>query len=159
MKQRLTLFGLLMGTSLLAHPTQDFFRPFTTDSISVIKQYYQGQPFMISLWSLDCPPCHKELQLLGKWKKKNPSINLVVILTDYSDDYHEARDRLIEYQLEGVEHWVFADAFVERLRYSIDPKVHQANGRSGLVTEVELQTWLDATTAAMLKNNSLPAAK
>lgn len=155
MQRPILLFLLLLSTSILVQAAQGLFQPFTTDSMAEIKQHYKGQPFLISLWSLDCPPCHEELQLLGQLKKTNPDMNLVVVLTDVGDPCHEAQQRILAYGLQKAENWIFADTLVERLRHSIDPDwfgelprtyfydvSHQAFGHSGLLTKALLQTWL-----------------
>jgi hypothetical protein len=59
--------------------------------------------------------------MLGKLKQADPSLPLVVISTDSIEKREEAADILQGYALDGVPTWMFADTFVERLRFSIDP--------------------------------------
>lgn len=95
--------------------------PFDTTTFERIKAEYAGKPFLVSLWSIDCPPCLVELDLLGKLVAENPEFPLVLIATDSLDKLEESRFLLEDYGLQDIRSWIFADAFVERLRFTIDP--------------------------------------
>jgi hypothetical protein len=103
---------------------------------------------VVSLWSVDCAPCRVELDMLGQMKKADPDFPLVVISTDSIEMREDAADILDEYQLAGETTWMFADSFVERLRFSIDPgwygelprsyfydAEHNMMAHSGILTE------------------------
>lgn len=123
----LALF-LATGVSLAAHA--DNIQDFGTQSFAQIKSQYEGKPFVVSLWSIDCAPCRVELKMLGELKKEDPDFPLVVISTDSIENREEAADILDSYALQDIETWMFADAFVERLRYSVDPLWHGELPRS-----------------------------
>lgn len=108
----------------------DNVRPFDAQSFAQIKEQFAGKPFVLSLWSIDCAPCRVELKMLGEIKQNDPEFPLVVISTDLTEDREEALDILDSYQLAEFESWMFADAFVERLRFSIDPLWHGELPRS-----------------------------
>ena len=108
----------------------DNIQDFGTQSFAQIKQQYAGKAFVLSLWSIDCAPCRVELKLLGELKKRDPNFPLVVISTDPIENREEAADILDDYGLKDITSWMFADAFVERLRYSIDPTWHGELPRS-----------------------------
>lgn len=116
------------GVSLAAQA--DNIEDFGTQSFEQIKAQYDGKPFVVSLWSIDCAPCRVELKMLGELKKSDPDFSLVVISTDSIENREEAADILESYELEGIKTWMFADAFVERLRYSVDPLWHGELPRS-----------------------------
>ena len=44
----------------------DNIRSFTFDSFSEIKSEFEGKEFLLGLWSVDCPPCLVELDMMGK---------------------------------------------------------------------------------------------
>jgi len=108
----------------------------------------------VSLWSVDCAPCRIELDMLGELKASQPDFPLVIISTDQIEEREESLYVLEDYGLENLATWMFADSFVERLRYSIDPAWygelprsyfydadHQAEAHSGVLTQEMLDTF------------------
>lgn len=125
---------------------------FGPQTFSELKAEFAGKPFVVSLWSVDCAPCRVELDMLGEMKKADPSFPLVVISTDSIEKREDAADILDEYQLADETTWMFADNFVERLRFSIDPgwygelprsyfydADHNMTAHSGILTEDKLR--------------------
>ncbi|HEX7026121.1 MAG TPA: TlpA disulfide reductase family protein [Gammaproteobacteria bacterium] len=130
-------------------------QPFTADSLQMIEKSRKGQPFFIVLWALDCPPCRKELALLGQFHRRDESLPLVLISTDDANQSREVMAVLEKYALAGVDNWIFADSYMERLRYVIDPhwygelprsyfydRDHTRKAFSGILKEQELKDWL-----------------
>ena len=130
------------------------FRSFTFDSFSEIKAQYEGQEFLLGLWSVDCPPCLVELSMMGELLELNPDLPFVLISTDSIDTSEDAIEFLSDFNLAQRESWMFADSFVERLRYTIDPswygelprsyffdKDHNMQSHSGIMTKELLQEW------------------
>ena len=141
------------------------FRPFYSDSLDDITSAREGQPFLLVLWSIDCPPCRKELQSIGRIYSEFSPGGLVLILTDGSDGAVQAKKMLAGLGLASAESWLFADSFPERLRYHIDPDWygelprsyfydggHRRTAQSGTYRLSELQR------LAMLTKNIGPAA-
>lgn len=73
------------------------------------------------LWSIDCPACYDELDLLTPWLKKHPSFNLVLISTDPINQQAEVKKVLEEYQLANRANWIFGIQAHALLRHAIDP--------------------------------------
>ena len=130
------------------------FRSFAFDSFSEIKSEFKGQEFLLGLWSVDCPPCLVELSMMGKLLELNPDLPFVLISTDSIDTSDDAIEFLSDFNLAQRESWMFADSFVERLRYTIDPewygelprsyffdKDHNKQFHSGIMTKELLQEW------------------
>jgi thiol-disulfide isomerase/thioredoxin len=116
----LTLLSVLgMAGNALAQT--DNIQAFGTTSFAQFKTALAGRPFVVSLWSIDCLPCRVELELLGNLKQSDPEFPLLLISTDSIEKHEEASDILEQYGLHNIDSWMFADAFVERLRFSIDP--------------------------------------
>ncbi len=149
----ITVMLLLTGAPVLA----DNIQPFDTSTFASIKADYAGKPFLVSLWSIDCPPCLVELDLLGKLVAANPHFPLVLISTDPIDKLEESRFLLEDYGLSDTKSWIFADAFVERLRYTIDPQwygelprsyfyadSHQFTAHSGTLNEEMLNEFAES---------------
>jgi thiol-disulfide isomerase/thioredoxin len=107
-------------------------QPFMSGSLARIESAYRGQPFVVSLWSITCPPCLYELDLLGQWRKENLDIPLVLISTDGQDAAAEVIRKLQEANLATADNWIFADDYVEKLRFQIDPAWHGELPRSYL---------------------------
>lgn len=129
--------------------------PFTGDSLPAIQQRFAGRPFILTLWSLTCHHCAKELQTLGKLARSDRNLPLVIVSTDTPAEASEIRVALKGFGLERFDTWVFADAVPERLRYAIDPAwrgelprsylfdaAHRREAHSGLLNEAQLKDWL-----------------
>ncbi|NQY62516.1 MAG: redoxin domain-containing protein [Alteromonadaceae bacterium] len=129
---------------------------FSTEVFNNIKQQYKGQRWLALMWSVDCPPCIKELAQISKMYQQNPSLPVILINTDGDDELTEERETLIaKYQLNSLTQFYFIDGEAARSRYLIDPNwygelprsyFYNANGerieRSGLVSEDLLKKWL-----------------
>jgi len=73
------------------------------------------------MWSLDCPPCIKELSMLGSVYKEHPDLNLVLVSTDSISRTDDINLLLKDTGLSDIDSRVFSDASVQHLRYAIDP--------------------------------------
>src|SRR5690606_8359211 len=97
-------------------------RAFAAGSLAEIVQARAGRPFVLVLWSLDCPPCLKELDVLAAEVEAHPDTDLVMVSTDDPSAKPEVEARLAEHRLAGqVESWIFAEDAAQSLRYGIDP--------------------------------------
>ena len=79
------------------------------------------QPFLMVMWSLECPPCIKELHMLGDLYKHYPDIKLVFVSTDSILRTNEINQLINESGLQDFASWVFSDDSIQSLRYNIDP--------------------------------------
>ncbi len=144
----------VMALPDVPEPSLDI-RPFTAQSFAQIKAERAGQPFVLALWSVDCPPCMVELDLLGRLRDQHPDLPLVLVSTDDIALQADAEDFLKDYGLDDMTSWMFADDYAAPLRYSIDPQwfgelprsyhfdaEHQFESHSGIMTEAQLRGWL-----------------
>lgn len=76
-------------------------------------------PFIVSFWSLDCPPCYRELAFWGEQQRKAALLPLVLISTDNAGDAEEIGALLDENGLQDSERWVFG-APAQQLRFEVD---------------------------------------
>jgi len=131
-------------------------QPFRADSLERITEPRSGEPFLLVLWSLDCPPCHRELSHLGQLGHRLDQEALVLISTDGPEHHAQVSDTLAKHGLEAFESWAFADGFAERLRYQVDPQWygelprayfydagHRREGVSGALSLERLERWTD----------------
>jgi thiol-disulfide isomerase/thioredoxin len=130
-------------------------RPFTADSLASIRKQHAGRPFILTLWSLTCHHCAKELQALGRLVRAEPELPLAIVSTDSPAEAQAIGAALQRFGLARIDTWVFADAVPERLRYAIDPAwrgelprtylfdaAHRRTAHSGLLDESRLKEWL-----------------
>ena len=134
----------------------DNFKAFTAESFEEIKSSFEGQEFLLGLWSVDCPPCMVEMEFMAKLVKLNPDIPYVLVSTDPIDQRDYSAEFLEDVGLGDKESWLFADSFVERLRFSIDPNWygelprsyffdsnHAMKSHSGIISEELLIEWFN----------------
>ena len=126
------------------------------DSYVRIEQSYAGLPFLVALWSLDCPPCMKELDMLSRVHQEYPNFKIVLINTDGLDANDDAESLLASFRLNSADTWIFASEETEKLRFSVDPQWYgelprsylyrdnERRGHSGLIDETLLRDWLDS---------------
>jgi thiol-disulfide isomerase/thioredoxin len=131
-------FGLVEGTTMKKLIKQFFYiclllsahqsfaetlKPFGVSSRQQIEKAYQGQPFIMAFWSIDCLYCVDELSTLGTIVEQHPKIKLVLVNTDGMSPASEVLKTLKRVHLpKSYEAWQFSESDEERLRYSIDKK-------------------------------------
>ena len=95
-------------------------KEFDAHSFKNIEGRYQEEKFLVILWSVDCPPCMKEFSILQKLNQKKKEVNLILINVDGKSAMSIAQDILKKFSLYNYDNWIFADSYIEKLRYSID---------------------------------------
>lgn len=147
----LMLLLLLSSGQLLAKSIE-----FGQSELEKAKQRYHGKQWMVLLWSLDCPPCFKELAMVGRLYQQAKDLPVVLINTDGDDTMTAERDAIInKYQLTGLPNLHFADDQAAQGRFIIDSQWYgelprsyfyaadgSRVGRSGLVDAGLLRKWL-----------------
>ena len=105
-----------------ASAAENYSKSFVKGSFAEILAANAGRPFIVSLWSIDCPPCIRELKLWSELHTRYPEMELVLISTDGVDARPTINALLQKTGNLQRESWVFADEFEERLRFEIDPQ-------------------------------------
>lgn len=149
---RMVLFSLLFLISNTTYSETPTIRAFGSGSYQKILQAHEKQGFMLILWSLDCPTCIKDMELLSQIHKNRPDLKIVMIATDEFSASNDIQNLLSKYQLNDLENWLFADDNSQKLRYEIDPgwyselprtyffsASHQREGISGALTLEQYQ--------------------
>ncbi len=153
-----TVMGLVFAAycGMLHAASEDVqLKMFGSDSLVDITSAKSGQPFMMVLWSIDCPPCIKELSLFRDFQPQLSKKNIVLISIDGSEPVSVIQQVLADHQLGELDQWIFSGEMVERLRYAIDPEwygelprtyFYEREGNrvahSGMLTEKILTEWL-----------------
>jgi len=118
---------------------------------NVEKVMSQG-PRLVVMWSLECPACFDEIELISQMLREQPSLAISFISTD--DDpsrIDEINEVYASPALSNTPRWVYAPRQGAQLRYKIDPSwqgelprsyfIDQAgkrHGHSGLLTAKQL---------------------
>jgi len=145
---------VLAGNPCCAH---DDLHPFVRGSWQKILAAHAGRPAVVHFWGLTCAPCRTEMPEWGKLLSERPDLNLVGIDADLVPNERDAvAATLAQTGLARAENWIFADAFLERLRHEIDPHWRgeiprtMLVGRDGSITTIEgsadlkeVRAWLD----------------
>lgn len=133
---------------------------FISGSYQQILTANADRPFMLAIWSINCPSCLKDMELLSKIHKSRPDLKMIMLAADEPGATEQIQQILEKHQLTGIENWAYADDNTEKLQYEIDPKwygelprtyffdkAHQRTGISGVLTPEDY----DAMFAKILK--------
>ncbi len=101
--------------------------------------------------------------MLGEARHENPGLDLVFISTDDISRVEETQTMLKEFNLEGIESWIFAEPNSMQLRFEVDPSWYgelprayfyspdkQRNGFSGPLKPAQIEDWLKAIPQSSL---------
>ena len=152
---RRTALILVLLTASMTVSAENLLRPFISGSFSQILEQRQEKSFALIFWSLDCPSCYKELEMLGKFTRQNTELNVVLVSTDIEATREDLQTVLTKYKLDNVESWVFRGDSDERLRFEIDRSWYGELPRSyffkslekkqvvsGMLSEEKLKLWM-----------------
>ncbi|MFU8789415.1 MAG: TlpA family protein disulfide reductase [Methylobacter sp.] len=112
-----------------------------------------GRPFVLVIWSVNCPSCLKEMALLERLHQDKPELKMILLAADEPSEAEQIQQILAKNQLSGIESWAYADENIQRLQFEIDPawygelprtyffnKAHQRTGVSGVLTKEDYET-------------------
>jgi len=120
-----------------------------------LKQKYQGQKWLILLWSVDCPPCMQELAIVQTIQQQG-ELAIVIINVDTYEDSEQQRDKILaHFNLASQTNLHFSEGLGDQSRYLIDPYwfgelprsyfIDEAgvfHGKSGLASKQLFEKWL-----------------
>jgi len=129
---------------------------FNKQQLATIKTQNIGKQWLILLWSVDCPPCLKELAIMQQLQNQHDDLAVVIINTDANDETNAERDEIIEqFELNYFANFHFVDGKGDQSRFIIDaswygelPRSYfierngKFHGKSGLVNKSILRQWL-----------------
>jgi thiol-disulfide isomerase/thioredoxin len=129
---------------------------FNKEQLATLKTQNMGKQWLMLLWSVDCPPCFKELAIIQKLQRQHDDLAVVIINTDASDEIKTERKDIIEkFELSHLTNFYFVDGQGDQNRFFIDPTWYgelprsyfvESNGtfhgKSGLVDQSTLTKWL-----------------
>ena len=155
LKQKLSC-ALLVCLFLTGNVTYAASLAFNKTELTSIKEQNKGKKWLMLMWSVDCPPCFKELAVIKKLAQQGVNLNIVLVNADASDEATQERINVIdEFQLNDLLNLHFIDGKAEYSRYLIDntwfgelPRSYfvdangKFHGKSGLVKESLISQWL-----------------
>lgn len=129
---------------------------FSKAQLVKVKTQNIGKQWLMLLWSVDCPPCFKELAILQKLQSKYNDLPVVIINTDADDELTEEREAVIKnFELNHFTNLHFVDGKADQSRFLVDPQWYgelprsyfvakdgKFHGKSGLVDKTMLTQWL-----------------
>lgn len=128
---------------------------FNHQTIEALQKRFSGQNWLMVMWSLDCPPCFKELSHIAKLKSQVKTLPIILVNVDEESSHSERQDVIDNLQLTTIEHYFFLPEQAHRNRYQIDKQWHgelprsyyidatgQWLGQSGLQTKEKIKQWL-----------------
>jgi thiol-disulfide isomerase/thioredoxin len=157
MKKVVVLALMIVGVAATAASAAEII-PFVRGSWAQIRQTHVGKPTVVHFWGLTCGPCLVEMPHWAQLIKERPDLNLVLIAADPVIEEPDDLSRfLVRMGMQTRESWAFADRFVDRLQYEIDPRwrgelprtmLIDAAGKTTVISGVsepdEIRRWLDA---------------
>lgn len=147
------LLFILVTLTNSAHAETQNLKPFTSGSYQQILADNAKKPFMLAVWSITCPSCIKDMEVLQAVHKAHPDLKIVMLSTDDIAETAEAQKILANNQLTDLEHWIYAEENTQKLQFEIDPKWYgelprtyffdktgQREGISGALSKKEYET-------------------
>lgn len=119
-----TAFKVLLLTAFLAVNVQaeeSFTKTFNSGSYQQILRENASQPFVLAIWSVDCPSCIKDMSVLSEIRQRHPELKIVLLSTDEPSATSETKNILAHHALSDLENWIFGGDDAQKLRYEIDP--------------------------------------
>ncbi len=124
----MTLGGARLLASLaalfvaLAAPAQALdFQPYARGSFAELRKAHAGRPLVVHFWSATCAPCLAELSDWARVAREKKGLDIVFVNADGESERVKAGARLEKAGLMGVSHYGFADDFLDRLFFEVDP--------------------------------------
>ncbi len=97
--------------------------PFVQGSWHQLLEAHRGKPLIVHFWGITCAPCMVEMPKWAALMHRDAGFDFVVVDGDpVGADSTGAQSMLAKMGLANAESWRFADDFVERLRFEVDPK-------------------------------------
>lgn len=156
MSRKLTARLVALMMVCLMAPLSAKEQVFNQSTFKQLKQEYGGKPWILLVWSVDCPPCFKELAMVKELLTLRPQLPIVLLNADGEMIATTERQQIInQFDLSALKHFYFADGQVQSGRYQLDPNWHgelprsyffdtkgEYRAKSGLVSKALIAKWL-----------------
>ena len=96
-------------------------KKFNAGSYVQILENHRDTPFILTIWSVYCSSCLKDMALLQEIHQREPGIKMVMLSVDDFSEMDKVKGILARFKLESLENWLFSEGNAQKLRYQIDP--------------------------------------
>ena len=96
-------------------------KKFNTGSYAQILENHLNTPFILTIWSVYCASCLKDMAILQEIHQSVPGLKMVMLSVDDFSEMDEVKSILSKFKLESLENWLFSEGNAQKLRYQIDP--------------------------------------
>jgi thiol-disulfide isomerase/thioredoxin len=97
------------------------FKPYARGSFTELRKAHAGRPLLVHFWSATCAPCIAELSDWARIAHEGKGVDILFVNVDGEHDRVKAGARLEKAGLAGAVHYGFADDFLDRLFFEVDP--------------------------------------
>ena len=152
LKIRFVALLLTVFFACISQASEKSIRTFNSGSYQQILSENTGKPFILAIWSIDCPSCLKDMNVINSIHQSHPDMKIVMLSTDEPIAVNEVQQILVKHQLNDLDNWVFGNDDAQKLRYEIDPSwygelprtyfftsSHIQSGKSGALKDDELE--------------------
>ncbi len=143
--------ALIAITAVQAEPSD--LKTFNSGSYAQLLQAHAGHPFVLAIWSLDCPSCIKDMKVIADMRVRHPELKFVMLSTDEPSVTPEVQTMLTRTGLNALENWIFGSDDAQKLRYEIDANwfgelprtyfydaTHTRTGYSGALSNADFES-------------------
>lgn len=123
------MFKFILTTTLLAfviastcQAESNIVKTFDSGSYQQILAENAEKPFVLAIWSIDCPSCLKDMDVIYTIHEKHPELKVVMLSTDEPEASAEVEDILTKHKLTNLDNWMFGNDDAQKMRYEIDPR-------------------------------------
>ena len=130
----------------------DTLREFVPGSYQQILAQQANQPFVFIIWSITCPSCIKDMEVIKALHKATPDLKIIMLAADDLSSKEQVQSILSKHELSALENWVYADDNTQKLSFEIDPQwygelprtyffdaKHQRTGVSGVLKKADFE--------------------
>ncbi len=98
-------------------------RPFVRGSWKQLRAAHTGRPMVVHFWGVTCAPCMGELPKWGQLEQSKPGVDIVFVAADpIPIEPPNIEAAIARTGIGTAEQWIFADSFLERLRFEVSPQ-------------------------------------
>lgn len=98
-------------------------RPFVRGSWKQLRAAHSGRPVVVHFWGVTCAPCMGELPKWGQLEQSKPGVDIVFVAADpIPIEPPNIEAAIARTGIGRAEQWMFADSFLERLRFEVSPQ-------------------------------------
>jgi thiol-disulfide isomerase/thioredoxin len=133
-------------------------QPFDSASWQTLTNSHKGRPLIVHFWGFTCGNCMVELNDWGRFAKEHPSVEIAFVNWDRRGaKSSRIAQALAKAGLGGVQSFVLANGFEEKLRFAVDrdwmgelpyTRLIDGDGKattfSGTADFKKLSEWLEA---------------